>query len=442
MWKVKKNVPYYAVIYFSSASQCVSCCWEFVLTEYKIFIQAKNATIKEVFNEIENNSEFIIMYSDDIIDVSEQVSVRVEDKTVNEVLTQIFRDSDYDYFIKDRQIVITQKEKENLKLMVQQAKIVSGLVTDQDGNPLPGVTIIVKGTTVGVISDFDGNYSLEIPDGAEALVFSFVGMSTKEITYTGQATINVSLQEETIGIGEIVAIGYGVQRKSDLTGATSRLTAENMNKSVATSPVEMMQGRISGVNIIQNNGEPGAGMSVRIRGSNSIRSGQEPLYVIDGIPLDNADITPNGGTAAGINEAGNKNPISFLNPEDIESIDILKDASSTAIYGARGANGVVIITTKKGKKGEGTISYDGYMGVSSIREKMDILSASEFRSYKKADGSKLLDKGASIDWQDEVFRTGITQSHNLSYEWWNRKLYIPCFFRLSRSGRYCRINRN
>jgi iron complex outermembrane receptor protein len=156
-------------------------------------------------------------------------------------------------------------------------------------------------------------------------------------------------------------------------------------------------------------------MSVRIRGSNSIRSGQNPLYVIDGVPLDNADITPDGGAASGISGSSNKNPISFLNPDDIESIDILKDASSTAIYGARGANGVVIITTKKGKEGEGTLTYDGYAGVSAIREKLDVLSADEFRSYRKPDGTGLLDMNANNNWQDLIFRNAFTQSHNLSY---------------------------
>ena len=210
-------------------------------------------------------------------------------------------------------------------------------------------------------------------------------------------------------------IGYGVQRKSDLTGATHRLTEDDMNKSISTSPVEMMQGRVSGVNIVQNSGEPGSGMSVRIRGSNSIRAGQDPLYVIDGVPLDNADVTPDGGTSSGINQSSNKNPISFLNPDDIESIDILKDASSTAIYGSRAANGVVIITTKKGKEGAGTITYDGYVGVSQIRKKLDVLTADEFRAYRKDDGSALTDLGASVDWQDQVFRTAVTQSHNLAY---------------------------
>lgn len=382
----------------------------------KFSLKLNNATIKQVFTEIEQNSEYIIVYSDDILDVSKEVSVIVKNSSVEKVLDQIFAGTPIDYTIHDRQIVITQRVEDPSANQMQQAeKTVSGKVVDAAGQPLPGVTVIIKGTTRGTITDFNGAFNLEIPQDAEVLVFSFVGFQSQEIPVGNRTTFHVELSEEVLEIEEIVAVGYGVQRKSDLTGATNRLTEDDMNKSVATNPVEMMQGRVSGVNITQNSGEPGTGMSVRIRGSNSIRSGQEPLYVVDGIPLDNADITPTGGSAAGYGSGSSKNPLSFLNPEDIESIDILKDASSTAIYGARGANGVVIITTKKGKKGKGTLSYDGYMGVSQIREKLDLLSASEFRSYTKADGTKLLDLGASTDWQDEIYRTGITQSHNLSF---------------------------
>ncbi|MBC8004232.1 MAG: TonB-dependent receptor [Verrucomicrobia bacterium] len=402
----------------------------------KFTFQFSNATVKDVFQEIERTSEYIFVYSDDIIDVNREVSVKVSNVTIEKILDQVFKSTNNGYEIKERQIVITKVSDLQISgSMIQQEYTVKGVVKTADGNSLPGATVYEKGTSNGTITDFDGKFSLNLSKGKAVIVFSFVGLTTLEMDYTGQSTINIVLQEEAIGIEEVVAVGYGVQRKSDLTGATNRLTEENMNKSVATSPIEMMQGRVSGVNIIQNNGEPGSGMSVRIRGSNSIRSGQEPLYVIDGIPLDNADITPNGGTAGGINEAANKNPISFLNPDDIESIDILKDASSTAIYGARGANGVVIITTKKGKKGAGTINYDGYMGVSQIRQKMDLLTASEFRSYKKADGSKLLDLGASNDWQDEIFATGITQSHSLSYGGGNDKsTYHTSFGYLDQEG--------
>lgn len=382
----------------------------------KFSLRLDNVTIKQVFNEIEQNSKFIIVYSDDLLDVSREVNVSVRNSSVEKILDQALTGTTVDYKIEDRQIIITQKAKElAISKLMQNKKSLSGKVVDDTNEPLPGVAVLVKGTTTGIITDFDGIFTLEVPEEAEILVFSFIGFQTQEVLIGSRTVINVQMVENVLQLEEVVAVGYGVQRKSDLTGATNRLTEEDLNKSVATSPMEMMQGRVSGVNITQNNGEPGAGMTVRIRGSHSIRSGQEPLYVIDGIPLDNADITPNGGTAAGIDESSNKNPISFLNPEDIESIDILKDASSTAIYGARGANGVVIITTKKGKKGEGTISYDGYVGVSQVREKMDILSADEFRSYTKANGSKLSDLGASTDWQDEIFQAGITQSHNLSY---------------------------
>lgn len=270
----------------------------------KFSFKLSNATIKDVFQEIESNSEFIIVYSDDMIDVNREVSVRVEDATVEKILDQILRESGNSYEIKDRQIVITERKGLPADgLMSQNEYLIKGVVKTADGTPLPGATVYEKGTNNGTITDFNGAYSLNISKQPAVVVFSFVGLTTVVMDYNGQANMNVVLQEEAFGIEEVVAVGYGIQRKSDLTGATNRLTEENMNKSVATSPIEMMQGRVSGVNIIQNNGEPGAGMSVRIRGSNSIRSGQEPLYVIDGIPLDNADITPNGGTAGGINES-------------------------------------------------------------------------------------------------------------------------------------------
>ena len=308
----------------------------------------------------------------------------------------------------------------SINAMAQQQKV-SGKVTDATGETLTGVSILVKGTTTGTISDINGNFSVQVPESAKSLVFTYIGYKPQEVQIGSQRIFNIVMVDDSRMLDEVVAIGYGVQKKSDLTGASSRLTDKDMNKSVATSPIEMMQGRVAGVSITQNNGEPGAGMSVRIRGSNSIRSGQEPLYVVDGIPLDNSNLTPSGGSSAGYGSGASKNPLSFINPEDIESMDILKDASSTAIYGSRGANGVVLITTKKGKAGVGTINYDAYVGVSSIREKMDVLSASQFRSYTKADGSKLLDLGASTNWQDQIFRTAITQNHALSLSGGNDK---------------------
>lgn len=376
----------------------------------KFSFQLSKATIKDVFETIERNSEFIIVYSDNVIDVSREVSVKVSDSPVEKILDQVLKESGNGYQIKDRQIVITDRKESPVNVM--QKREIKGIVKATDGSPLPGATVVEKGTTNGTITDGDGKFSLSLKEGS-VLSFSFVGYTTVEMEYKGQATINVILKEESIGLDEVVAVGYGTQKKSDLTGATNRLNEKDMNKTLASSPVEMMQGRIAGVNITQNSGEPGAGMTVRIRGASSIRSGQEPLYVVDGVPLDNTNLTPSGGTAAGYGSGGTKNPLGFINPEDIESIDILKDASSTAIYGARGANGVVLVTTKKGKKGESTITFDTYLGVSTIREKMDVLTADEFRAYTRKDGAKLLDKGASTDWQDQIFRSALTQNHAL-----------------------------
>jgi TonB-linked SusC/RagA family outer membrane protein len=308
----------------------------------------------------------------------------------------------------------------SISVMAQQQKI-TGKVSNETGETLIGVSVFVKGTTTGSITDVNGNFTLQLPSNAKTLIFSYIGFKTQQVEIGNQIQFNVVLQESAQMLDEVVAIGYGVQRKSDLTGASNRLTEKDMNKSVATSPIEMMQGRVSGVNITQNNGEPGGGMTVQIRGSNSIRSGQGPLYVIDGIPLDNTDLTPTGGSAAGYGSGGSLNPLGFISPEDIESIDILKDASSTAIYGARGANGVVIITTKKGKSGKAVITYDGYTGISQIRQKMDLLSPAQFRNYVTTNGLTKYDFGASNDWQNLIFRDAFTQSHNISYSGGNDK---------------------
>lgn len=369
----------------------------------------RGKTVREVFTILEKNSNFRFFYNDNFNYIDQKVDIIAKDENVEEILSKMLSSSDMTYRVLDNNLVVLTP-LENMQVLK-----IKGRVTDSQGMGLPGVNIVVKGTTIGTTTDSEGNYSIDVSDPNSTLVFSYVGFVSQEIVIQGKGVIDITLTEDIKSLEEVVVVGYGVQRKSDLTGATNRLTEANMNKAMATSPIEMMQGRVSGVNISQNNGEPGGGMSVRIRGSNSIRSGQDPLYVIDGVPLDNADITPDGGSASGISGSANKNPISFLNPDDIESIDILKDASSTAIYGARGANGVVLITTKKGKKGEGTVSYDGYTGVSTLREKIDILSASEFRAYRKPDGSALVDMGANNDWQDEVFRRAITQSHTLTY---------------------------
>jgi len=383
-------------------------------SQVTLSLNFRNANIRDVLATIEKKTDYIFMYKDDVLYGTKEISGDFQDAKFDEVLKSICAQSNVDYEVRDRQIILKEKVIVLVSDLQQpQKKEISGIVKDSKGEPIPGATVLVKGTTIGITTDMDGKFQLSVPLDAKTLVVSFIGMKAQEMTLSGKTSFLVALEDEAYAIDEVVAVGYGVQRKSDLTGATNRLSEKDMVKTLASSPIEMIQGRIAGVNITQNSGEPGAGMTVRIRGASSIRSGQEPLYVVDGIPLDNSNLTPTGGTAAGYGSGGNKNPLGFINPEDIESIDILKDASSTAIYGARGANGVVLVTTKKGKKGESKITVDSYVGVSTIREKMNMLSADAFRAYKRADGAKLLDKGASTDWQNQIFRSALTQNHAL-----------------------------
>jgi iron complex outermembrane receptor protein len=296
-----------------------------------------------------------------------------------------------------------------------QEKQITGTITDAGGTPLPGVSIQIKGTTQGSITDFDGKYTITVPDEA-TLVYSYVGFQTEQIPVTDQTEIDIVLKEDIMELDEIVVTGYGVTKKSDLTGSMSSLKEEDFNSGNVTTPEQLMQGRISGVQITSNSGEPGSGMNVQIRGANSIRSNTMPLYVIDGVPLDIQNTTPDGATGSGINTAAAAtNPLSFLNVNDIESIDVLKDASAAAIYGARAANGVVIITTKKGKEGQANISYSGYASISNLPKKIDVLSAEEFVRFREDSlGQTEYHYGGDTDWQDEIFRTAYTQSHNVA----------------------------
>jgi len=374
-------------------------------------LNVKNANIIQVFDEIERVTEFGFLFKTDQLDLKKQYTLDLKDVDIEKMMSELLDKSLYSYKVIDRNIVITRKTSNNDQ---SKTKKVSGKVTDQAGNMLPGVSVVVKGTTNGVITDSRGSYALSNVSEGSTVQYSFIGMKSLEITVGEQSVVDVKLQEETFGIEEVVAVGYGVVRKKDVTGAVTTLSTEDFNVGVSTSPTDLIQGRVAGVNIVNNGGEPGAGVSVRVRGANSIRSGQEPLYVIDGIPLDITDVQPGGASTTGVGSAANKNPLNFINPDDIESMDILKDASSTAIYGSRGANGVIIVTTKKGKEGKAAVSYSGYTGFSSLPSKYDVLTASEYNAARSSLGLPAADKGANTDWQDEIFRTAKTNSHSLS----------------------------
>ncbi|MDZ7934626.1 MAG: SusC/RagA family TonB-linked outer membrane protein [Emticicia sp.] len=293
---------------------------------------------------------------------------------------------------------------------------VSGTVKGTDGSGMPGVTVQSKGTTKGTQTGLDGTYKLAGVAKNGTLVFSFVGMETKEVAIGNKSVVDVVLVDDTKALEEVVVVGYGEQKKRDITGSVSALKSGDFNPGVIPSADQLMQGRAAGVQVTQNNGAPGAATSIRIRGGTSISAGNDPLYVVDGVPLDNSATSPasttrsNNGIDSGIPANEPTNPLNFLNPSDIASIDILKDASATAIYGARAANGVVLITTKRGAKGQGRVTYDGYYGTSNLRKRLPIFNASEWKDISTKNGG-VAGGSANVDLQDEVFRTGILSNH-------------------------------
>ncbi|MEM7373363.1 MAG: TonB-dependent receptor [Bacteroidota bacterium] len=306
------------------------------------------------------------------------------------------------------------------------AQNISGTVSSADGEALQGATITVQGSTVGTLSDASGKYELELPNGATTLVVSYVGYQTQRLAINNRSTVNVSMVEEVTSLDEVVVVGYGTVKKSDLTGSISSMKEDDFNQGANISVDQLIIGRAAGVQVTQTSSEPGGGLSIRVRGANSITAGNEPLYVIDGLPVDNSNLIAGGGGAGVGNTIRSRNPLNSLNPADIESIEILKDASATAIYGARGANGVVMITTKKGTVGRTSVNYDAYYGHQLEPERLDILSTDEYIEimndiarqeigvdplFSGADISRI---GAGVDWQDEIFQAAPMQNHNLS----------------------------
>ncbi|MCY1720991.1 SusC/RagA family TonB-linked outer membrane protein [Prolixibacteraceae bacterium Z1-6] len=324
----------------------------------KLSLDLQNASVREVFELIEESSEFIFVFYDDIIDLDRKVSVKVENVTVDKILEKVFEKTDNTYTFLDRQIVISSKEKEADKSLKNgsknsedqpQGKDLSGTVTNESGDPLPGATILFKGTTRGTVTNIDGSYSfLEVPENT-VLVFSFVGMKPQEVVFNGQSSINIKMVADAIGIEEVVAIAYGTVRKKDLTGSISTVDSKLISTQANSTVTRALEGAVAGIQVAAIDGQPGLDMGIRLRGVGSAsQNNSNALIVIDGVP------------------AQHSNPLSTINSKDIESVTILKDAVSTALYGSRGANGVVLITTKKGTTGKTKISFEGRWGVNQV----------------------------------------------------------------------------
>jgi TonB-linked SusC/RagA family outer membrane protein len=371
----------------------------------KLNLKMTNASIVDVFEEIEAQSEFRFFYDNSQVDLKQNVTVNLTDRKIEDVLDDLFKNTNITYEVLDRHILITSKGTSPSATTQDVTRVKGKVISEADHQSLPGVSVIVKGTTVGVITDEEGNYSITIPQGGKVLVFSFIGMAPKEVTIGDQSVINVSLAENVVSVDEVVVIGYGTVKKSDLTGSVAVVSTKELTKNPSSSASQSLQGRAPGVLVIQN-GEPWGGAHIRVRGVGSINRGSDPIYIVDGVQV--------GG-------------IDGIQPQEIESMQILKDASAAAIYGANGSNGVIIVTTKRGKAGKPQVSLNSYVGVNLAPEQYDMMNADQYSGFYKAINGDLPEYNQAFrekyygagwregtNWQDQMFKTGLNQNYHLS----------------------------
>ncbi|MDJ1495317.1 TonB-dependent receptor [Cytophagaceae bacterium DM2B3-1] len=409
--------------------------------EQKVSIHVENQTVESVLARIEKQANVRFSYQTNVFASRERITLSVTDEQLSTLLNKILLPLQVYYeAINDKRIILHKQPsgssliEQSDDMLAEAAHVVSGKVTDENNAGIPGVSVSVKGTTVGTSTDKDGNYTLSAPDGSGTLVFSFIGYATEEIAIGNRTSVNITLVPDIKALNEVVVVGYGTQKKIDVTGAVANVSGEELLKAPVNNALQGLQGKVAGVNIFLNSGSPTGSPRVVIRGAGSINSTLSPLYVVDGVVMED---------------------IRFLNPNDIESIDVLKDASSAAIYGARGANGVILVTTKRGTKKEGiSVGYDGYISIGQLRKKMDLLNAKEWMEVVKtgmehtskyrpgqtatftANDPRLFDANGNplydTDWQKEATRTAVSYNHQISIQQGGQNSSFGAFLNYSR----------
>ncbi|MBT1705167.1 TonB-dependent receptor [Chryseosolibacter indicus] len=376
----------------------------------KFSVKSEEISLRLALQKIGRATDTKFMYESQLIPTSIKVNLEVNNERLSDVLQRLLEPYHIQFEAEGHQIILTRKQSaqsdassfdDSMALLS-----ITGTVRDELGQPLPGVNVMVKGTTNGITTDGDGKYAINVSDQNAILVFSFIGYVTQEVSVGAQTQIDIAMTPDVTSLDEVVVVGYGEVKKSDLTGSVASVNNNELNAFPVVNAMQGLSGRAAGVQVIQSSGAPGAGLSMRIRGGNSMLGSNEPLYVIDGFAISGSP--------------------THLNPADIESLEILKDASATAIYGSRGANGVVLITTKGGKKGTSQVAFDTYVGFQQVIKKVDMLNATEFallanERAKNDDiapyftNEQIASFGEGTDWQDEIFRTAPIQNHVLTF---------------------------
>jgi len=412
----------------------------------KISLKIKHGSLFDLFSEIESKSEFLVFYQDEIIkrNQGKKINLDVQDEEITTVLENILRERHLNFTLQGRQIAITQQDNKinNANLPKTTIKtvdrIITGTVIDDSGEPLPGVTVLVRRTNIGTVTDLDGRYSIEAPDNA-TLIFTFMGFRKEEVTLANQSVINITLTPRVADLSEFVITGYGVQEKRAITGAIAQVSGTEIQNLPVQSFDKALQGRAAGVLVQTGSGVPGGQVNINIRGQGSITAGNQPLFIVDGVQINSQSV--------GTNRTEN-NPLAFLNPNDIESMEILKDAAAASIYGAQAANGVVLITTKKGTSGKTKFSLNYYKGITEPMPKVRMMNSQQFINAREEAMSNrfptrtpqtirsgvldqlrlptdLTDEQIAnlptYDWQDIGFKTGVVDNIELSASGGNDK---------------------
>lgn len=369
-----------------------------IAQEPKLSISLNKVTIKQFFNEIQRKTDYTFSYREGILNNNKDVSISVHNKNLSEILKSVLDSKGLSFSIQAKSIVITQQLQTST-----QSFTLKGKVTNSEGEPLIGVTVLAKNSKNGTATDFDGNFSIRINDKNTSLQFTYVGYKQENVQIKDHKFITVIMEEDSHMLNEVVAVGYGVMRKSDLTGSVVRVGSKDISNIPTVRLDQALTGKASGVHITNTSGEPGAGTNILIRGGNSISASNEPLYVIDGF------------IGAG--------DLNLIDPNDIESVEILKDAAATSIYGARGANGVVIVTTKRGTEGRNNVTVNTYIGVQHIAKRLEMMNAREYAEMLNQQDVSVNQEpsienpsiyGKGTDWQDEILRMALMQNYQIA----------------------------